>query len=148
MKGKGKALEITRSGGSNPSPFTMIEMSVEEYKEEIKKKNKYGAKKTVCAYGHTHDSFKEATRCSELNVLQSSSVITHLKQQPVFVLQKKCVYEGKIIRPITYRADFSYIEDGVKIIEDSKGMRTEVFKIKRKMLLYKIKNKGWKFIET
>lgn len=124
-------------------------MTIEEYQEEIKKKkNKYNAKKTPCAYGHTHDSFKEATRCAELNVLQSSSVITHLKPQPIFVLQKKCIYEGKIIRPITYRADFTYIEDGIKVVEDSKGVRTDVFKIKRKMLLYKIRNKGWKFIET
>lgn len=128
---------------------TMIEISVDEWKGLVKSKNKFGAKKTYCGQKHLHDSKKEAAYCDQLNVLRRSGTITRLKQQTVFVLQKGYWYGHEKIRPITYRADFTYWEDGVYVICDVKGKLTDVYKIKKKMLLNKIKNKkSWKFIET
>ena len=39
-------------------------------------------------------------------------------------------------RPVQYIADFSYIinEDGKRIVEDTKGVRTEAYAIKRKLV--------------
>jgi hypothetical protein len=34
-----------------------------------------------------------------------------------------------------YRADFVYVESGKRIVEDTKGMRTDVYKLKKKMML-------------
>ena len=43
------------------------------------------------------------------------------------------------MREIRYIADFTYrLKDGTRIIEDVKGMQTDVFKIKRKLLERKI----------
>lgn len=50
-------------------------------------------------------------------------------------------YDGEKIRAIKYVADFVYEDkDGRTIVEDAKGMRTDVYKIKRKIMLYKYKN--------
>jgi len=34
----------------------------------------------------------------------------------------------------TYRADFVYIENGVRVIEDAKGHKTTMYKLKRKWI--------------
>jgi hypothetical protein len=34
----------------------------------------------------------------------------------------------------TYRADFTYLEDGRLVVEDAKGWRTEMYLLKRKWL--------------
>ena len=93
---------------------------------------KYNNKKTIVD-GIKFDSKKEASRYQELRLLQRSSVITSLILQPSFVLQEKFRKNGKAIRSIKYIADFSYYEDGKRIIEDVKGVQTEVFKIKKKL---------------
>jgi len=131
----------------------MIEMTIKQYKRHIREhgggNNKYGAKKTYCKAKHLHDSGKEATRCDQLNLLRKGGIITCLKQQPRFVLLKGFWYRHDKIRPICYFADFSYKEEGVLVIEDVKGRLTDVYKMKKKMLLDKIKNrKKCKFIET
>ena len=125
-------------------------MSIEEWQKETQGKNKFGAIKTVCRQNHLHDSKKEATRCQELNVLQSGGVIHRLKSQVPFVLLKPFKCAGEKVRGVIYIADFTYIDDeGNKVIEDVKGKLTEVYKLKKKFLLNKIKNKkGVKFIET
>ncbi|KDD41088.1 PF06356 domain protein [Bordetella bronchiseptica OSU095] len=38
---------------------------------------------------------------------------------------------------MTYVGDFSYIEDGRRVVEDAKGMRTRDYIIKRKLMLEK-----------
>ena len=51
------------------------------------------------------------------------------------VLQDKFTYQSKTIRAITYRGDFAYFDRRVNIgvIEDVKGVETDVFRIKKKM---------------
>ena len=49
--------------------------------------------------------------------------------------------DGETVRPITYKADFVYLQDGKNVIEDVKGVRTDKYKLKYKMMLehgYKI----------
>lgn len=127
----------------------MIEISVADYKAGILSKNKFGAIKTICKQKHRHDSKKEATRCDMLHVLKRGGHITRLKQQVTFVLLKGFTIGKEKIQGIAYRADFTYMEKGKFIIEDVKGQKTDVYLLKKKLLLNKIKNKkNWKFIET
>jgi len=39
-------------------------------------------------------------------------------------------------RACTYVADFSYTENGRRVVEDTKGMKTRDYIIKRKLMLY------------
>ena len=123
-------------------------MSIKQYQKHIGKRragnNKYGAKKTYCRQKHLHDSKKEATRCDVLHVLKKSGIISRLKQQPKFILLKGFWIGHEKIRPIHYFADFSYYEDGVYVIEDVKSSPsniTDVYKLKKKLLLNKIKGR-------
>lgn len=94
--------------------------------------NKYGNIKTRTFDGIKHDSRKEANRWCELKLLQRAGEISDLKRQVKFELIPK--QEGE--RACTYVADFVYIENGKKVVEDVKGKRTEVYKIKRKLMLW------------
>lgn len=43
--------------------------------------------------------------------------------------------QGKVVeRECAYYADFVYFENGERIVEDVKGVRTEAYKIKRKLM--------------
>lgn len=97
------------------------------------KYSKYHNKKTKID-GIVFDSKREAERYSELKLLERAKKIENLILQPKFILQngyrKK---NGEKVRDITYIADFRYIENGVEVVEDVKGVETEVFKLKRKI---------------
>lgn len=102
-----------------------------------KQGNKYHAKKTEIN-GVRYDSKHEAKDGQKLEQLASMGVITNLQRQVRFVLQEGYKNnQGKTIRPISYVADFVYERDGKKYVQDSKGVRTEVYKIKRKLFEYK-----------
>lgn len=91
-------------------------------------------------------SVAEARRYGELELLLQAGKITELKLQPEFELLPAFEYNGEKIRAIKYRADFSYKDDeGLTAIEDVKGMRTEVYKLKRKMFLNIIKQYDWMY---
>ena len=101
------------------------------------KKHKYNAKKVVID-GIEFPSEKEGERYIELKMLEKAGKIKDLKLQPVFLLQEGFYYQGKAIRQITYRADFEYVnEKGERVVEDVKGFRTEVYKLKKKLFLKK-----------
>jgi hypothetical protein len=71
-------------------------------------------------------SKKEADRYVQLRMLEKAGEIAHLKCQEPFELW---VGDKKIGR---YIADFTYIEDGIPICEDVKGMKTPLYRWKRK----------------
>lgn len=113
---------------------------------------KYGNKKYTVD-GITFDSIREAHRYQELKALEKAGIIHELKRQVTFVLiptqreESTEVYktgskkgkpkEGEIIeKQCSYRADFTYLENGSLVVEDAKGMRTPEYIIKRKLLLY------------
>ena len=53
--------------------------------------------------------------------------------QPSYVVQDKFTRRKKNVPAIKYKADFFYREDGLSIVEDTKGVLTDVFQIKRKL---------------
>ncbi|SHN42254.1 DUF1064 domain-containing protein [Chitinophaga sp. CF418] len=90
--------------------------------------NKYGAKKIVID-GIRFASTKEGMRYTVLRLMQRCGEITDLKLQPSFAL----VVDGYKIA--TYRADFSYYDMGGNyIVEDVKGVRTPVYRLKKKLV--------------
>lgn len=112
--------------------------------------SKYGAKKTFRILGGEKiefDSLKEAKRFDVLYLLLKAKQITKLTLQPSYTLQDGFRDKiGKKHRPITYVADFKYTKDGVEVVEDTKGFKTEVYRIKKKLLLHKFPSIN--FIET
>jgi Protein of unknown function (DUF1064) len=86
-------------------------------------RSKYGNRRTVVD-GITFASKKEARRWQELKLLRIAKVITGLEQQPRFPI----IISGK--RVFTYVGDFMYFENGVKVVEDVKGVKTDAFRIK------------------
>ena len=98
---------------------------------------KYNAVKTVVD-GITFDSKHEATRYQELKLLESAGHIQRLELQPVF---KLLVKTGKSVGK--YKADFKYWDVAKKqwVIEDSKGIRTPIYRLKKKIVeeVYKIR---------
>ena len=98
--------------------------------------SKYRNKKTQIGM-YVFDSIAESKRYKELSLLEKAGQIKGLKLQPKFLLQEGFKKNGKTYRKIEYIADFMYIENGKVIIEDVKGMETDVFKLKRKMFEYK-----------
>lgn len=107
------------------------------------KTNKYHAvKETVGKL--KFDSKKERQRFEELNMLEQAGEIRNLKLQHEFLLQGAFTdTTGERTRSIKYIADFTYWKDNTFVIEDVKGMKTDVYKLKRKMMA----EKGWKITE-
>ena len=83
----------------------------------------------------TFDSKREAKRYDELWLLAVHGKIEELTLQPKYELLPKFKHEGVTHRPVTYVADFRYIQDGETIVEDVKGMLTDVYRIKKKLFL-------------
>lgn len=102
--------------------------------------NKYGAKKVVTPEG-IFDSRKEHRRWCELRLLERAGKISRLRRQVKYVLipaQHEEQYKKLIERECSYKADFVYVDaDGQEVVEDTKGVRTADYKIKRKLMLYK-----------
>lgn len=112
-----------------------------------RKTAKYKSKKTIVD-GISFPSRKEARRYQELKLLKKAGEIKDFELQPEFELQPKFKFFGRTIRPIKYIADFRVIyPDGTEIIEDTKGIETDVFKIKKKMLLYRYPEINFKVVK-
>lgn len=100
-------------------------------------KSKYGAKKVVTEDG-TFDSKKEYRRYIDLEILQKQGVISNLQRQVSYELLPSQKIDGKVAeRPVKYIADFVYERDGVVVVEDTKGVKTPEYIIKRKLMLYR-----------
>ena len=100
------------------------------------KQNKYHNKK-VEYDGIKFDSVKEKNRYIGLKQLERLGVIQNLQRQVKYELQPSFKLNGKTVRSITYIADFVYIQDGIEIIEDTKGFRTKEYLLKKKLFEYK-----------
>lgn len=100
--------------------------------EKGKLKSKYHARK-IKLDGITFDSKKEAKRYNELKVLEKLKVISNLRLQVPYVLIEKSQYG----RSIKYFADFVYLKNGETIVEDCKGMRTPVYRLKKRLMAEK-----------
>lgn len=83
--------------------------------------------------GRLFDSKAEAARWQELQLLERAGEVSEIERQVTYELIPKQPGE----RSLKYIADFRYkTKDGQTIVEDVKGYKTEVYKIKRKLMLY------------
>lgn len=94
--------------------------------------NKYRNKKVIID-GIEFDSQAEGNRYIELKLLVKAKEISNLQLQPRFLLQEGFKKNGKTYKKIEYIADFMYYQDNKTIVEDVKGMQTDVFKLKHKL---------------
>ncbi|WP_420013955.1 DUF1064 domain-containing protein [Tateyamaria sp.] len=99
--------------------------------------NKFGAIATTVD-GIRFDSVKEARRWGELRLLEKAGEIRNLQRQVRIPLEGRDgpLRHIKSNRAAVYVADFVYFDCrlGVEVIEDSKGVETDVFKLKRAIL--------------
>jgi hypothetical protein len=108
-------------------------------KEISKKKSKYRNEKVIYQ-GITFDSIKEKNRYIWLKDMERLGQIEDLRLQVKYELIPGYEINGKKIRNVSYIADFTYykvhkgdIPVREPIVEDCKGYKTEVYKIKKKM---------------
>ena len=101
----------------------------------FRKSHKYNvvSKERRTADGITFDSMAEMRRYLELKLLEKSGTISDLELQPKFLLIPKTEKGG---RAVYYKADFKYTKNGKTVYEDVKGVKTEVYKLKKKLLFY------------
>lgn len=101
--------------------------------------SKYGNHR-VKVGGETFDSVKEAGRWEELNLLLRAGLIENLQRQVRYeLLPTQKDGRGKVLeRSVAYIADFVYTDrkTGNIVVEDTKGMKTKEYIIKRKLMLY------------
>ena len=99
--------------------------------------SKYGNKKVV-VNGIEFDSKREARRYLDLRAMEIAGQIQHLRRQVPFELIPAQRIDGKVVeRSCDYVADFTYYDkDGWYVVEDTKGMKTRDYIIKRKLMLY------------
>lgn len=115
-------------------------------------RNKYHNRK-IEVNGQIFDSRKESRRWQELVLLEHAGEISNLQRQVKFTLipaqyegtgevytkgkQKGKPKPGKLLeREVSYYADFVYFEGDQLVVEDTKGIKTKDYIIKRKMMLY------------
>src|SRR5689334_2380696 len=93
------------------------------------KPSKYGNVRTETPDGAVHASKREANRWLELLAMQKAGLISGLERQR----RLKLTVAGMLI--CTYVADFCYVTaEGKPVIEDAKGYRTQVYKLKAKLV--------------
>ena len=115
--------------------------------------SKYNNRKITTEDGELFDSRKEANRWWQLKLMERAGTIHNLKRQVKRELIPAQYIDGKCVeRAVTYTSDFEYdkevplrqktvmVGEGarqtVHVVEDVKGMRTDKYIIKRKLMLY------------
>lgn len=113
---------------------------------------KYGNRKVTLDDGTKFDSRREYQRWLELQLLERAGRISNLRRQVKFVLipaqyreHERFGASGQPIKPLrkllehecSYVADFVYRDDELNetVVEDAKGVRTDAYVIKRKLML-------------
>ncbi len=84
--------------------------------------------------GFKFDSKKEHRRYCELKLMLRGGIISDLRLQVPFGLIPSQSGGFRKELPMIYKADFVYMENGKQVIEDTKGVKTDVYIIKRKLM--------------
>lgn len=98
--------------------------------------NKYHAKKTKIG-DRVFDSRHEAECYAALKRREDNGEIQDLQCQVRFELIPLQRINGKTLRSATYIADFTYTENGEKVVADAKGVKTDVYQLKKKLMVQK-----------
>jgi hypothetical protein len=106
-----------------------------KFMAESGKQSKFKNIKTE-SVGLTFDSKREAARWNTLLMLELAGEITNLRRQVKFELLPKQKGLTRVERGCSYVADFVYTQDKREVVEDCKGMRTPIYILKRKLLLW------------
>lgn len=109
----------------------MQRMTAEEYRKigtQQSVAGKYGNKR-VREDGHTFGSMGEHARYCVLKLLQRAGQIVGLRVHTRFPLD----VNGRRIG--TYEDDFDYQENGKLVIEDTKGVVREDYRLKRELMI-------------
>jgi hypothetical protein len=107
--------------------------------ENKHRRSKYRNLETVVD-GHVFDSRREAARYRELRLLERAGEIAGLELQPAYVLHAPVLNAAGALVGLKaigkYIADFKYRElaSGLDVVEDSKGVRTPVYRLKKKII--------------
>lgn len=117
-------------------------------------RNKYHNRQVYLPNGERVDSVRELTRYNQLLILEKAGKITNLRRQVKYILvpaqyQEYARYSAKtgkalksgrklLERECAYIADFVYFDCalGKEVVEDTKGVRTPDYIIKRKLMLW------------
>lgn len=98
--------------------------------------NKYHNKK-ITIDGILFDSKREGNYYTKLKLMQNAGLIWNLELQKKYILQASFTFNGKKKREISYYADFVYEDkDGLHVV-DTKGYRTDTYKLKKKLFIKK-----------
>jgi hypothetical protein len=73
-------------------------------------------------------SKKEAARYTQLKLLSQSGCIQQLELQVKFPIAVNGV------KVCVYIADFVYVENNMRIVEDVKGVKTAMYRLKKKLM--------------
>ena len=93
-------------------------------------KQRYNKFKNIPTFvdGIRFASKKEAGRYQELKLLEMNDELRNLELQPRF----SCIVNGRKV--CDYIADFRYFSNNSYIVEDVKGKKTDVYKLKKKLV--------------
>jgi hypothetical protein len=92
--------------------------------------NKYGAKKTMVG-DIKFDSRREANRWMELQLLERAGEISDLRRQvKVELMGQHRPLFTRTGRKMKMTFDFAYMEDGVQIYDDAKGLPTRDYEVR------------------
>jgi hypothetical protein len=96
---------------------------------------KWGVAKPEWVDGIRFASKSEGRRYRELKLRERAGDLTDLEIQPEYPIEVLNPANGEAILCGVYRADFRYLDrSGKSVIEDVKGMRTPIYKLKKKLV--------------
>ena len=112
----------------------------------MERRGKYNAK-LVEINGIRFDSTAEAMRYRELLLMEQAGEIWNLKVHQRYEIVPPVVFNGRLLKAKYYEADFTYFDRLTKCttVEDVKGMRTDLYLIKRNLFL--LRYPSLKFVE-
>jgi hypothetical protein len=94
--------------------------------------HKYNAIRTWCG-GYWFASKREARRYTELLLLEAAGEVRDIELQPAYPLTAPTP-DGSLVSIAKYVGDFRYVDtvSGETVLEDVKGVRTQVYKLKKR----------------
>jgi len=96
-------------------------------------RGKYGAARCEVD-GISFASKREAARYRDLTLRRSAGEISDLRLQVPYPITAVNLETGELVTVARYLADFVYVRDGLEVIEDCKGFRTDVYRLKKKLV--------------
>ncbi len=134
-----KQLKIARDSGPSRVPIPETATEIPSEPESPAKARKYRNEPTMVGE-RTFASKREAARYQELRMMECAGEIRDL------VCQWRYPLEVNGVHVCFYVADFVYVtRDGRSVVEDCKGFRTQVYKLKAKLMFAVY---GIKILET